>query len=43
MVVIGVVALFVFAKVWVLRHPKGVAAIIIGAAILIISEPAKAA
>jgi ABC-type cobalamin transport system permease subunit len=41
-VVIGFVGLFVFAKVWVLRHPRGLAALIVGAALLIISEPAQA-
>ena len=38
----GVVALFVFAKVWVLHHPKGTIALIVGAALLILSESATA-
>lgn len=39
----AVVALFVFAKAWVFRHPKGTVALIVGALLLIISEPAEAA
>lgn len=39
----GVVALFVFAKAWVFKHPKGMVAIIVAAILLIISEPAEAA
>jgi len=42
-VVLGFVALFLFAKVWVIRHPRGVIALLVGAALLILSEPANAA
>lgn len=38
----GLVALFAFAKVWVFRHPKSTVAILVGAALLIFSEPAQA-
>jgi len=36
------VALFLFAKAWVIKHPVGLAAAIIGAALLILSESANA-
>jgi hypothetical protein len=38
----GLVALFVFAKGWILTHPKSSIGIIIGAFLLILSEPAEA-
>jgi hypothetical protein len=41
-IVIGFVALFLFAKVWVLKHPRGVIALIVGSFLLILSEPANA-
>jgi hypothetical protein len=41
-VVLGLVGLFVFAKAWVLRHPTGTVAVIVGAALLILTEPANA-
>ena len=34
------VALFVFAKVWVLKHPTGAVAVVVAAFLLIISESA---
>jgi hypothetical protein len=43
MVLIILVGLFIFAKAWVFHHPKGTAAIIVGAVILILSESAQAA
>lgn len=38
----GVVALFVFAKGWILTHPKSSIGILIGAFLLILTEPAEA-
>lgn len=38
-VVIGLVGIFIFAKAWVIRHPKGALALIIGAVLLILTEP----
>lgn len=42
-VVLGLVGIFLFAKAWVIRHPTGTAAVIIGAALLILSESSCAA
>ena len=42
LIVGGIIALFVFAKAWVLTHPKSSAGILVGAFLLIISEPATA-
>jgi hypothetical protein len=42
-VVIFFVALFLFAKVWILKHPKGLIALIVGAFLLILSESTNAA
>jgi hypothetical protein len=36
------VALFLFAKGWILTHPRGLFALIAGAAILILSESSNA-
>jgi len=41
--IIGLIALFVFAKAWVLTHPKSSIGLVIGAILLIFSEPANAA
>lgn len=41
-VVGGMVALFLFAKAWVIKHPTGTAAVIVGAFLLIVSEPSQA-
>lgn len=42
-VIVGaLVALFVFAKAWVIKHPTGTVAVIVAAFLLIISEPAAA-
>jgi len=38
----ALVILFIFGKVWILRHPKSAAGIVVGAFLLILSEPAEA-
>jgi hypothetical protein len=38
----AVVALFVFAKAWILTHPKSMIGIVVGALLLIITEPTEA-
>lgn len=38
----AVVALFVFAKAWVFSHPKSSIGLLVGAFLLILSEPAQA-
>jgi hypothetical protein len=42
-ILILLVGLFIFAKAWVFHHPKGMAAIVVGAIILVLSESAQAA
>jgi hypothetical protein len=42
LVIGGLVALFIFAKAWILTHPKSAVGIVVGAALLILSEPAEA-
>lgn len=38
----GVIALFVFAKAWIISHPKSAVGIVVGAFLLILTEPAQA-
>lgn len=40
--IIGLIIFFVVAKAWILTHPKSSIGIIIGAGLLILSEPAEA-
>lgn len=37
----AVIVLFIGGKAWILRHPKGAFAVILGAFLLIVSEPAE--
>jgi hypothetical protein len=40
--IVVLLGLFIFAKAWVFKHPKSMIAIVIGAGLLIFSEPATA-
>lgn len=40
--IIALIIFFIFAKVWVFKHPKSMVAIVIGAGLLILSESAEA-
>jgi len=42
LLVVVVVGAFVFAKAWIFTHPKSSIGLLIGAFLLILTEPAKA-
>lgn len=41
-ILISIIILFLGGKAWVLTHPKSMIAIILGAVLLVFSEPAEA-